>query len=71
MVQVTMTSMSVQSLWLEKPPQGASLCDSLVINVSSEVLFWAVGCDLVGKVEEAVPVSGTAIVPLQLQVSWN
>ena len=45
-----------------------SPCDSCVINVSSEVLFWAVGCDLVGKVREAVPVSETAIVPLQLQV---
>ena len=42
-----------------------------MINVSSEVLFWAVSCDLVGKVGEAVPVSGTAIVPLQLQVSRN
>ena len=39
-----------------------------MINVSSEVLFQAVGCDLVGKAREAVPVSGTAIVPLQLQV---
>ena len=46
-----------------------SPCDSCVINVSSEVLFWAVSCDLVGKVREAVPVSETAIVPLQLQVS--
>ena len=43
--------------------------DDLVINSSSGVLFWAVGCDLVGKVREAVPVSETAIVPLQLQVS--
>ena len=42
-----------------------------MINVSSEVLFRAVSCDLVGKVREAVPVSGTAIVPLQLQVSRN
>ena len=48
-----------------------SPCDSPVINVSSEVLFWAVSCDLVGKVGEAVPVSGTAIVPLRLQVSRN
>ena len=39
-----------------------------MINVSSEVLFQAVSCDLVGKVREAVPVSETAIVPLQLQV---
>ena len=40
-----------------------------MINSSSGVLFWAVSCDLVGKVREAVPVSETAIVPLQLQVS--
>ena len=40
-----------------------------MINVSSEVLFRAVGCDLVGKVGEAGPVSGTAIVLLRLQVS--
>ena len=46
-----------------------SPCDSPVINVSYEVLFWAVGCDLVGKVGEVVPVSGTAIVTLRLQVS--
>ena len=44
--------------------------DDLVFS-SSGVLFQAVGCDLVGKVGEAVPVSGTAIVPLQLQVSRN
>ena len=48
-----------------------SPCDSPVINVSSEVLFRAVSGDLVGKVGEAVPVSGTAIVPLRLQVSRN
>ena len=42
-----------------------------MINVSSEVLLRAVSCDLVGKVVEAVPVSGTAIVPLRLQVSRN
>ena len=71
MVQVMMTSMNVWSLWLEKLPKVPFPCDSPVINVSSEVLFWAVGCDLVGKVGEAVPVSGTAIVPLQLQVSRN
>ena len=44
----------------------ASRCHSpsdLVFS-SSGVLFQAVGCDLVGKVREAVPVSGTAIVPL-------
>ena len=46
-----------------------SPCDSCVINVSSEVLLWADSCDLVGKVREAVPVSKTVIVPLQLQVS--
>ena len=46
-----------------------SPCDSLVINSSSGVLFWAVSCDLVGKVREAVPVNETAIVPVQLQVS--
>ena len=40
-----------------------------MINVSSEVLFRADSCDLVGKVREAVPVSETAIVPLRLQVS--
>ena len=40
-----------------------------MINVSSEVLFWADSCDLVGKVREAVPVSETAIVPLRLQMS--
>ena len=41
-----------------------SPCDSCVINASSEVLFWAIGCDLVGKVREVVAVSETAIVPL-------
>ena len=40
-----------------------------MINVSSEVLFRADSCDLLGKVREVVPVSETAIVPLQLQVS--
>ena len=44
--------------------------DDLVFS-SSGVLFQAVGCDLVGKVGEAVPVSGTAIDPLELQVSRN
>ena len=34
--------------------------DDLVINSSSGVLFRAVGCNLVGKVGEAVPVSRTA-----------
>ena len=57
----------IVSMGLKVPPP----CDSPVINVSSEVLFQAVGCDLVGKVGEAVAVSGTAIVPLQLQVSRN
>ena len=42
--------------------------DNLVFS-SSGVLFWAVSCDLVGKVREAVPVSETAIVPLVRQVS--
>ena len=42
--------------------------DDLVFS-SSGVLFQAVGCDLVSKVGEAVPVSRTAIDPLQLQVS--
>ena len=32
-------------------------------------MFWAVSCDLVGIVREAVPVSETAIVPLVKQVS--
>ena len=42
--------------------------DNLVFS-SSGVLFQAVSCDLVGKAKEAVHVSETAIVPLQLQVS--
>ena len=41
----------------QKTAKVPSPCDSLVINVSSEVLFWAVSCDLVGKVRETVPVS--------------
>ena len=56
---------------LKKHLKVPSPIDDLVINSSSGVLFWAVGCDLVGKVGEAVPVSGTAIVPLGLQVSRN
>ena len=52
-------------------PGHVDLYDCPVINVSSEVLFQAVSCDLVDKVGEAVPVSGTAIVPLPLQVSRN
>ena len=42
--------------------------DNLVFS-SSGVLFWAVSCDLVGRVREAVPVSETAIVPLEIQIS--
>ena len=42
--------------------------DDLVFS-SSGVLFWAVSCDLVGMVREDVPVSETAIVTLQIQVS--
>ena len=38
--------------------------DNLVFS-SSGVLFWAVSCDLVGKGREAVPVSQTAIDPLE------
>ena len=45
-----------------------SSSDNLVFS-SSGVLFQAVGCDLEGEGREAVPVSETAIVPLQLQVS--
>ena len=70
MVQVMMTSMSVQSLWPQKVPQSAFPSDNLVFS-SSGVLFQAVSCDLVGKIREAVPVSETAIDPLRLQVSRN
>ena len=64
-----MTSMSVSHYDSKNRLNVPSPCDSCVINVSSEVLFRADSCDLVGKVREAVPVSETAIVPLRLQVS--
>ena len=51
-----MTSVSGWSLCSKNHLKVPFPSDNLVFS-SSGVLFWAVSCDLVGKVREAVPVS--------------